>query len=381
MQIGDRRTISRRGVGGALLALLATPWTLVAAQGYPPGPNLPPSGYPAPPSGYPPQQPGYPAPSGYPPQQPGYPSPPSGNPGYPTAPGGTAAPQGAYGGAPMQGPQGLDELMAWERQDMGVAATRTLHGGAMHGATPNQIPGGQVITTKGLVALLQNPQGVQPLVFDVLGAPQQLPNALPAVPASQPGSFSDQTQQQFGQWLQQVTRGSRDTPLVFYCQGPQCWMSYNASLRAINLGYRNVLWYRGGLEAWQRAGLPVTGGQQGPAPPGNPSGPPGGYPGAGAAAGPYQPPGGLSGGPGGGGYPPQGPYPPAGGSPGGYPGGPPGGYPGGQPGGYPGGQPGGLSLTGAWRDGAIPGGGRGATRSPPGVCAPQQHVDIKALRL
>lgn len=34
-------------------------------------------------------------------------------------------------------------------------------------------------------------------------------------------------------------------------------MSYNAALRAINLGYRNVLWYRGGIEAWQAAGQPL----------------------------------------------------------------------------------------------------------------------------
>jgi len=54
--------------------------------------------------------------------------------------------------------------------------------------------------------------------------------------------------------LRQVTRGQTDARLVFYCGGPQCWMSYNAAARAIRLGYRNVLWYRGGTEAWQRAG-------------------------------------------------------------------------------------------------------------------------------
>jgi hypothetical protein len=31
-----------------------------------------------------------------------------------------------------------------------------------------------------------------------------------------------------------------------------CWMSYNAALRAIHLGFRQVYWYRGGIEAWQR---------------------------------------------------------------------------------------------------------------------------------
>jgi rhodanese-related sulfurtransferase len=34
-------------------------------------------------------------------------------------------------------------------------------------------------------------------------------------------------------------------------------MSYNAALRAINLGYRNVLWYRGGVEAWKAGGNQV----------------------------------------------------------------------------------------------------------------------------
>lgn len=51
-----------------------------------------------------------------------------------------------------------------------------------------------------------------------------------------------------------MTGGNRETPLVLYCLSNQCWMSYNAALRAIHLGYTNVLWYRGGLEAWKAAG-------------------------------------------------------------------------------------------------------------------------------
>nr|WP_146910579.1 rhodanese-like domain-containing protein [Arenimonas daejeonensis] len=59
--------------------------------------------------------------------------------------------------------------------------------------------------------------------------------------------------------MQQATQGRKDRPMVFYCQSTQCWMSYNAALRAINLGYTKVLWYRGGIEAWQQAGLPMGG--------------------------------------------------------------------------------------------------------------------------
>jgi PQQ-dependent catabolism-associated CXXCW motif protein len=96
------------------------------------------------------------------------------------------------------------------------------------------------------------------LVFDVLGGPQMLPNAQNALPAAQAGSFNDQTQREFGNYLQQVTGGNKDQPLVFYCQSVECWMSYNAALRAVNLGYTQVFWYRGGIEAWQLAGLQVA---------------------------------------------------------------------------------------------------------------------------
>jgi PQQ-dependent catabolism-associated CXXCW motif protein len=217
---------------------------------------------------------------------------------------GQQPPQG-YGQQPQRGGgASLDELMAWERQDMKVAAPKSLHTGGMHGPTPNTIPGGQVITTKGLVPLLQSNQ-VRAYVFDVLGGPQQLPNAIPAAAASQPGSFNDETQQRFGQYLQQVTQGNREAPLVFYCQGPQCWMSYNAALRAINLGYKNVLWYRGGIEAWQRAGLPLGQAQQGYGQQGGGYGQQGGggYGGPQGGGGGYGPQGG---GGGGGGYGPQG---------------------------------------------------------------------------
>ena len=164
-------------------------------------------------------------------------------------------PPGVQALPPQSGGVSPDQLSAWERRDMGVPASLALHDGAFHGPTPNQIPGGQVITTKGLAPLLQ--QGMQVYVFDVLGGQDSLPNAMPLAWASQPGSFDDSTQQRLDQMLRQVTHGQIDAPLVFYCMSPECWMSYNAALRAIHAGYRNVLWYRGGIEAWRGAGLPL----------------------------------------------------------------------------------------------------------------------------
>jgi PQQ-dependent catabolism-associated CXXCW motif protein len=184
-------------------------------------------------------------------------------------PGSTAQP----GGQVPQGPSGrgstLAQLAQAERKDYGIQPTRQLHTGEMHGPTPASIPGGQVLTTQGLVELVQGNR-VRFIVFDTLGGAEALPGAVPAAWAAQAGSFTDQVQRQLVQALQQQTAGNKGVPLIFYCLSDQCWMSYNASLRAINAGYTNVLWYRGGLTAWKAAGLPTQRGtgvpQQGNAP-------------------------------------------------------------------------------------------------------------------
>ncbi len=166
--------------------------------------------------------------------------------------------------APPAGAANLDQMVPMERQDFGVAPTKQLHAGAMHGPTPASIPGGQVITTKGLAALVQGRQAPF-VIFDVLGQAEVLPNAVPAAWLSQPGTFDDAVQQQASQWLAQQTQGRKGVALVFYCLSRECWMSYNAALRAIHAGYTNVLWYRGGIEAWKFAGLPTQQGAGGSA--------------------------------------------------------------------------------------------------------------------
>jgi hypothetical protein len=41
------------------------------------------------------------------------------------------------------------------------------------------------------------------------------------------------------------TNNNPQQPLVFFCACVECWESYNAALRALRLGYREVYWYRG----------------------------------------------------------------------------------------------------------------------------------------
>lgn len=47
-------------------------------------------------------------------------------------------------------------------------------------------------------------------------------------------------------------------PVCAFCWGPDCWMSINGALRLQALGYTDVHWYRGGIDAWIQAGLPTV---------------------------------------------------------------------------------------------------------------------------
>lgn len=138
-----------------------------------------------------------------------------------------------------------------------VAAGTELRQEDYSAPTPADISGARVIDTAELRKLLREEQ---PLLFDVLGGDghASLPGAIWLPGAGRGGSFEDEIQSRLGAALRAATRGDLARPVVFFCAGPRCWLSYNASLRAARLGYGNVRWYRGGIEAWGAAGGALT---------------------------------------------------------------------------------------------------------------------------
>ena len=46
-------------------------------------------------------------------------------------------------------------------------------------------------------------------------------------------------------------------PVIFACNGAECWKSYKASKVAVAKGFKSVYWFRGGLPEWLSRGLPV----------------------------------------------------------------------------------------------------------------------------
>ncbi len=49
----------------------------------------------------------------------------------------------------------------------------------------------------------------------------------------------------------------KKTPIIFQCNGAECWYSYKAARYALKRGYTKVYWFRSGLPSWKEAGYPV----------------------------------------------------------------------------------------------------------------------------
>ena len=46
-------------------------------------------------------------------------------------------------------------------------------------------------------------------------------------------------------------------PVIFACNGAECWKSYKSCVAAVNAGYQQVFWFRGGFPEWVARGYPV----------------------------------------------------------------------------------------------------------------------------
>ena len=121
--------------------------------------------------------------------------------------------------------------------------------------TPILAPGARTIRTQDLAVLLEQRK---PLVVDTIPWGKSVPGALGLWGAGIGGSTTDEYQERLRQKMEQLTRGDRSVAIVAVAWNAERYHGRNLALRLVRLGYTEVYWYRGGREAWEAAGLPVT---------------------------------------------------------------------------------------------------------------------------
>jgi PQQ-dependent catabolism-associated CXXCW motif protein len=139
--------------------------------------------------------------------------------------------------------------------------------GPVNSPVPLTLSGGTVISKAHQLRALLSQGGV--ILIDVSNAPRRPENLAPGAPwlpvphRAIPGSLwipdvglgevPVSVDDFFRQRLADATGNHLSRPVVIYCHR-ECWLSWNAAKRAISYGYRNVYWYRDGVEGWKAAG-------------------------------------------------------------------------------------------------------------------------------
>jgi ABC-type phosphate/phosphonate transport system substrate-binding protein/rhodanese-related sulfurtransferase len=136
-----------------------------------------------------------------------------------------------------------------DKPDFHLVSTRGFY-------SPEVLPGATIPTAEQVKKLIG--QGVP--LFDVRPQTQYREAHIPgAVNVSYQMNSPKEVEYDDGADAFDLTKLPKDknAPMIFQCNGAECWYSYKAARYMIKRGYNKVYWFRTGLPAWKAAGYPV----------------------------------------------------------------------------------------------------------------------------
>jgi rhodanese-related sulfurtransferase len=147
-------------------------------------------------------------------------------------------------------------VLRFPRRLLLAAVLAAVSGPAFATDTPERLDRAKLVTAKEVDALRQ--QGVA--IFDVRVSAEYAEKHIVGainVPYREKSAKAvdfDAAQDSFA--LAKLP-ADKTIPVIFACNGPECWKSYKASVVTLAAGYQNVYWFRGGFPDWQANGLPT----------------------------------------------------------------------------------------------------------------------------
>jgi rhodanese-related sulfurtransferase len=128
--------------------------------------------------------------------------------------------------------------------------------GSMLNTTPTSLPGAKIISAREAQDLIA--KGIP--LYDVRDEEEY---KIAHIPGSRSVPYREGSAKEVGfdpgddQFALNRLPKDKDAPLMMYCDGTICWKSYKSATMAIQNGWKNVYWFRGGFPEWKEAGLPV----------------------------------------------------------------------------------------------------------------------------
>ena len=121
--------------------------------------------------------------------------------------------------------------------------------------TPSQLPGARMVTASEVVGLQQ--KGVP--IIDVRLAKEYHEKHIrgaQSIPYGEKSLKDVAFDPALDQWAG-PEKLDKAKPVIFHCNGAECWKSYKAAKVAVSKGFTTVYWFRGGFPEWESSGLAV----------------------------------------------------------------------------------------------------------------------------
>jgi rhodanese-related sulfurtransferase len=127
---------------------------------------------------------------------------------------------------------------------------------SMLNTTPTSLPGAKIISAAEAKMLIAKGLPVYDVRVEEEYETAHVPGAI-SIPYKEGSAKEvgfDQGDDKFA--LYKLPK-DKHAPLIMYCDGTICWKSYKSATMAIQAGWTNIYWFRGGFPEWKGAGLPV----------------------------------------------------------------------------------------------------------------------------
>lgn len=127
---------------------------------------------------------------------------------------------------------------------------------SMLNTTPTSLPGAKVVSAAEAKALIAKGMAV----FDVRVEDEY---KTAHVPGAVSVTYKESSAKEVGfdpaddQFALNKLPKDKNTPFMMYCDGTICWRSYKSAVMAIQAGWKNVYWFRGGFPEWKAAGFAI----------------------------------------------------------------------------------------------------------------------------
>jgi rhodanese-related sulfurtransferase len=121
--------------------------------------------------------------------------------------------------------------------------------------TPSQLPGVTMVTASEVVALQQ--KGVP--IIDVRLAREYHEKHIrgaQSIPYAEKSLKDVAFDPALDEWAG-PEKLDKAKPVIFHCNGAECWKSYKAAKVALSKGFTTIYWFRGGFPEWESSGLAV----------------------------------------------------------------------------------------------------------------------------